>query len=197
MKPLHFLILCLLLSGSCKQSDKRPQEPSDISTETNPTPDSGVVNGSTSPADTTIADIVNPPSAEEEAATPPIAKAAPREPAKPKICAPNFTKLASYGSHHIFYITDFVPEEFKCWVLLEEHGVQICNGSPCVVYYVDRAQMKTDPNLPHHMKEEDLRTAGVGRFEYTGKYWEIKGASQWKRKDKGYGYYNTDNQLGG
>ncbi len=119
-------------------------------------------------------------------------------PAKPKICDPNFTKLASPKNYqHIVYVTNFNPEEFKCWVDLENYGIQLSAGNSCIVYFVDRANIKATTTPPHFLDENTLKTAGIGRFEYNGKYWEIQGASKWKRTGKGYGYYNTDNQLGG
>ena len=122
----------------------------------------------------------------------------PLKPAVPKVCNPNFTKISSLPkNHHIIYVTGFKQEEFKCWVLLEEYGQTLSGGKPCVVYFVDQGDIKIDPALPHHMSDATLKSAGIGRFEYNGKYWEIKGASQWKREGKGYGYFNTDNQLGG
>ena len=119
-------------------------------------------------------------------------------PAKPKICDPNFTKLSSpRKSMHIIYVTNFNPEEFKCWVNLEEYGVKTCGGNPGVVFFVDNANIKTNSTPPNYIDDNTLKTTGIGRFEYNGKYWELKGASTWKRSGKGYGYYNTDNQLGG
>jgi len=122
----------------------------------------------------------------------------PLVPAKPKICDPNFTKLSSPKNYqHIVYVTNFNPEEFKCWVDLENYGIQLSAGNSCIVYFVDRANIKATTTPPHFLDENTLKTAGIGRFEYNGKYWEIQGASRWKRTGKGYGYYNTDNQLGG
>ena len=85
---------------------------------------------------------------------------------------------------------------FKCWVLLEEHGNSICNKNICTVYYVDKADIALTKTSPF-IDAATLQKHGVGRFEYNGKFWTLKGASTWKRKGKGYGYYNTDNQLGG
>ncbi len=122
----------------------------------------------------------------------------PLEPAKPKICDPNFTKLSSPKNYqHIVYVTNFNPEEFKCWVDLENYGIELSAGNSCIVYFVDKANIKTNTTPPHYLDGNTLKTAGIGRFEYNGKYWEIQGASRWKRTGKGYGYYNTDNQLGG
>ena len=106
--------------------------------------------------------------------------------ATPKICDPNFTKLASpKNNQHIYYVTNFNPGEFKCWVKLEEFGTQICDGVSCSVYFVDKATVKTNITPPHYLDEATLQTAGIGRFEYNGKYWEIKGANMWKEKTKG------------
>lgn len=122
----------------------------------------------------------------------------PLTPAKPKVCSPNFTKLASpTRSQHIYYVTGFNAEEFKCWNLLEEEGVKICGGNSCVVYFVDQPNVKATKTPPHYLDDATLKKSGIARFEFNGKYWEIKGAGQWKRTGKGYGYYNTDNQLGG
>lgn len=122
----------------------------------------------------------------------------PLVPAKPKICDPNFTKLSSPKNYqHIVYVTGFNPEEFKCWVDLENYGIELSAGNSCIIYFVDKANIKVTTTPPHYLDENTLKTAGIGRFEYNGKYWEIKGADRWKRTGKGYGYYNTDNQLGG
>ncbi len=119
-------------------------------------------------------------------------------PAKTKICDPNFTKLSSpRKSMHIIYVTNFNPEEFKCWVNLEEYGIKTCGGNLGIVFFVDNANIKTNSTPPNYIDDNTLKTTGIGRFEYNGKYWELKGASIWKRTGKGYGYYNTDNQLGG
>jgi hypothetical protein len=121
-------------------------------------------------------------------------------PVKPthKICDPNFTKLSSpKRNHHVYYVTGFNPGEFKCWINLEEHGAKICDGLSCVIYFVDSPKVKIEPGLTDYMSPETLKSNGIGRYEYNGKYWEIKGASMWKRSGNGYAYYNTDNQLGG
>ena len=119
-------------------------------------------------------------------------------PAKPKICDPNFTKLSSPKKNlHIIYVTNFIPEEFKCWVNLEEYGTKTCGGNPGVVVFVDNANIKTSNTPPNYIDDNTLKNTGIARYEYNGKYWELKGASIWKRSGKGYGYYNTDNQLGG
>jgi hypothetical protein len=123
---------------------------------------------------------------------------APPVKSKPKICDPNFTKLSSpKRNHHIYYVTDFNPGEFKCWISLEEHGAKICDGTSCIVYYVDSPKVKIEPGLTDYMNPETLKSNGIGRYEYNGKYWEFKGASMWKRSGNGFAYYNTDNQLGG
>lgn len=186
MRP--WIFLSLILSGiiACKPGNKPQQE----ATTTTEVPASGNDSLDIKPIDTSM--LATDPSKEGPPATPPA------RPAVPKVCDPDFTKISTVAkNHHIVYVSNFKQEEFKCWVLLEEYGNQLCHGAKCVVYYVDKGDIKIDPALPHHMSDETLKSAGVGRFEYNGKYWEIKGASQWKRQGKGYGYYNTDNQLGG
>jgi hypothetical protein len=147
-------------------------------------------------------DSINVPSTDTNAtqasSAKPVAEVTPPVPAKPKICDPNFTKLSSPKKNlYIIYVTDFNPEEFKCWVNLEEYGTMTCGGNPGVVIFVDNANIKTNTTPPNYLDDNTLKTTGIGRYEYNGKYWEIKGARLWKRSGKGYGYYNTDNQLGG
>ena len=122
----------------------------------------------------------------------------PKVVAKEKVCNPNYTLIGKPAANqYVYYVTGFNEGEFKCWVLLEEHGNQICNKNICNVYYVDKADIALTKTAPF-VDIALLKKHGIGRFEYNGKYWEIKGASSlWKRTDKGYGYYNTDNQLGG
>lgn len=120
------------------------------------------------------------------------------QPAAPKVCNPNFNPLGQPKKNtYFYYVSSFNPEEFKCWTLLEDHGQQICDGKPCTVIYVDRPNVHFGDKGPDYLDEATLFNYGIGKFVYNGKYWEIKGANQWKRKGKGYGYYNTDNQLGG
>ena len=117
---------------------------------------------------------------------------------KPKVCNPNFSLLGSPRKNHkVFYVSGFNEGEFKCWVELEKHAQQLCGESPCVITYVDKADVVLTKTAPHYLAPTTLQTAGIGWFEYNGKYWELSGAKKWKRSAKGYGYYNTDNQLGG
>jgi hypothetical protein len=119
-------------------------------------------------------------------------------PLKPKICDINLKLIASPKSgQKIYYVTGLIPGEFKCWVDLENASLKICNGSPSVLYFVDTPNPKVTSTPPHFLDATTLATNGVGLFEYNGSNWTMRGASIWKRKDKGYGYYNTDNAGGG
>lgn len=113
-------------------------------------------------------------------------------------CDPNFTQLSKpIGQNHFYYVTGFDPREFKCWNELEKHGEKISNERPCVIYYIDIADAKINASGPAYLDAETLLKHGIARFEYSGKFWELKGARTWKRKDKGFEYYNTNNQFGG
>jgi hypothetical protein len=117
---------------------------------------------------------------------------------KPKACSPNFTLLGSPKKNQkVFFISGFNPEEFKCWIEIEKHGQNICGDSPCVITYVDKADVVLTKTEPYYLDAKTLQTAGIGWYQHNGKYWELNGAKKWKRTDKGYGYYNTDNQAGG
>ncbi|MBK9981612.1 MAG: hypothetical protein IPP15_04180 [Saprospiraceae bacterium] len=119
-------------------------------------------------------------------------------PLKPKICDINLKLIASpKNGQKIYYVTGLIPGEFKCWVDLENASLKICNGSPSVLYFVDIPNPKVTPTPPHFLDASTLATNGVGLFEYNGSNWTMRGAGIWKRKDKGYGYYNTDNAGGG
>ncbi|MFZ1676827.1 MAG: hypothetical protein WAT91_06110 [Saprospiraceae bacterium] len=119
-------------------------------------------------------------------------------PLKPKICDINLKLIASPKSgQKIYYVTGLIPGEFKCWVDLENASLKICNGSPSVLYFVDIPNPKVTSTPPHFLDATTLATNGVGLFEYNGSNWTMRGAGIWKRKDKGYGYYNTDNAGGG
>ncbi len=119
-------------------------------------------------------------------------------PLKPKVCDINLKLIASPKSgQKIYYVTGLIPSEFKCWVDLENASLKICNGSPSVLYFVDIPNPKVTSTPPHFLDATTLATNGVGLFEYNGSNWTMRGAGIWKRKDKGYGYYNTDNAGGG
>ncbi|MDZ4749777.1 MAG: hypothetical protein SH808_14955 [Saprospiraceae bacterium] len=185
MKSYLLPALIILAFLSCK-----PSAPADNRKSTNEQPLPSVIaedSSSTSANDTTSSSPAEP-----------AAEVKPLVPAKPKICDPNFTKLSSPKNYqHVVYVTNFNPEEFKCWIELENYGIQLSAGNSCIVYFVDKASIKTTNTPPHYLDDNTLKTAGIGRFEYNGKYWEIHGSNRWKRIGKGYGYYNTDNQLGG
>ncbi len=119
-------------------------------------------------------------------------------PMKPKICDINLKLIVSPKSgQKIYYVTGLIPGEFKCWVDLENASLKICNGSPCALYFIDTPNPKVTSTPPHFLDATTLATNGVGLFEYNGSNWTMRGAGIWKRKDKGYGYYNTDNSGGG
>ena len=188
MKSASILLVFLLLVA-CKPGDHKA---------TTETPTQPATTGLEDSLRIKTDEILTSPNTSASAEATEPQKAEPLKPAVPKVCNPSFTKISTPAkNHHVVYVSGFKQEEFKCWVLLEEYGNSQCNGSPCVVYFVDKADVKIEPALPHHMSDATLKSAGVGRFEYNGKYWTIKGASQWKREGKGYGYFNTDNQLGG
>ena len=115
----------------------------------------------------------------------------------PKDCQPNFKMIGKpKDDHYLFYLTGFKLGEFKCWNLVEEHGVSICNGKPCVIYYVD------DPNgsisgPPNYVDPKFLKTHGVGQFSHDKNWWEMKGSKIWGREGKQYLYFNTNNNAGG
>lgn len=111
-------------------------------------------------------------------------------------CAPNINQLAkSQGSTHFIYVTGFDTKEFECWVQLEKHGESLCNNKPCKVYYLDSPQISVGSGA-NPIDAAALKTHGVGLFVHDGDFWEMKGANIWKRAP-GYGYYNTNNHLGG
>ena len=120
------------------------------------------------------------------------------KPATPKICDANFNLIASPKKNQkIFYVSGFNPGEFKCWDVLVMHSQTTCAGSPCVIYFVDKPTITPTTTAPHYIDANTLKTNGIGRYEYNGANWEIKGSSMWGRKEKGYAYYNTDNAGGG
>jgi len=120
------------------------------------------------------------------------------KPAAPKICDPNFNLIASPKKNQkIYYVSGFNPGEFKCWDALVSHSSKTCAGSPCVIYFVDKPTLTPTTTGPHYIDANTLKTNGIGRYEYNGSNWEIKGSSMWGRKEKGYAYYNTDNAGGG
>jgi hypothetical protein len=120
------------------------------------------------------------------------------QPPTPKICEPNFNLLGMpQRGQKIFYVSGFNPGEFKCWELLESHGTKTCENQPCVIYYMDKPIRTFTTVPPHFMNSETLKANGIGRFQSNGKDWELKGSSQWGRKEKGYAYYNTNAGGGG
>jgi hypothetical protein len=119
-------------------------------------------------------------------------------PPTPKICDPNFNLLGLVKpDQKVFYVSGFNPGEFKCWEELESYGRKTCGGKSCIIYYMDKPIKTFTRKPPHFIDDELLKTAGIGRFEYDGKIWAMKGSSQWGRKEKGYAYYNTNDAGGG
>jgi hypothetical protein len=120
------------------------------------------------------------------------------KPTPVKICDPSFKSLAvPKRNQHIIYVSGFKVSEFKCWNILEEYGASLCGTTPCQIYFVDAPDVKATTTAPHFINAQDLIDHGVGHFEFDGDFWTVKGASIWKRKGKEYGYYNTNNHLGG
>lgn len=112
---------------------------------------------------------------------------------KPKVCETNFTLIAiPKKNQKIFYVSGFNPGEFKCWNEIEDYSVKVCNGSPCVLYFLDKPDPKVTTMPPNYLDEKTLLKNGIGRYENSGKVWEMKGSSMWGRKDKGFGYYNSE-----
>ena len=187
MKSQLTFCLILLAIVACKRTAAVDEQPATANQQTSTVPAADSNN-------TSITDSIT----SKSQASGKIADEITPVPAKPKICDPNFTKLASPKKNlYIIYVTDFKPEEFKCWVNLEEYGTKTCGGNPGVVFFVDNANIKTNTTPPNYIDDSTLKNTGIARYEYNGKYWEIKGASLWKRSGAGFGYYNTDNQLGG
>ena len=116
----------------------------------------------------------------------------------PKICQPNFTAIGKpKNNRYLFYVTGFNPGEFKCWAAMEEHGQGICQGAPCVIYYLDQAKVPITTTPPHYVDPAILKEHGIGQFEHTTHWWEVKGSKIWGRTGKEFVYYNTNNNAGG
>lgn len=116
----------------------------------------------------------------------------------PKDCQPNFKMIGKpKGNHYLFYVTGFNPGEFKCWNLVEEHGVSICNGKPCVIYYVDDPNGSMSAPPPNYVDPKFLKEHGYGQFSHDENWWEMKGAKIWGRTGNPFLYYNTNNNAGG
>jgi hypothetical protein len=174
-----FLLLCIALSA-CKQSS-----PKDIVNE-----ETEVISADT-PAVSSNSDTTTVK--KENSSTIPNTSTS-----SIKVCNPNFNLLGKPAKNqHVYYVSGFNPGEFKCWALIEKHGVGICGDVPCTIYYVDKPDIKLTQTGPHYIDEGTLSTAGIGRFVFDGHFWEIKGSRLWKRNERVYGYYNTNNHLGG
>lgn len=111
-------------------------------------------------------------------------------------CSPNFNQLAkSQGSTHFVYLTGFDTKEFECWIQLEKYGESLCNNQRCKIYFLDSPQVSVGSGA-NPIDAATLKAHGIGLFAHDGDFWEMKGANIWKRTP-GYGYYNTNNHLGG
>jgi hypothetical protein len=117
----------------------------------------------------------------------------------PKICSPSFSLIGKPKSNrYIYYVTGFKANEFKCWAEIETHGQSICKGEPCVIYYIDSPKAPLNATPPHYVDPNILKEHGIGQFEHTNHWWEVKGAKQlWGRPGKEFVYYNTNNNAGG
>jgi hypothetical protein len=111
-------------------------------------------------------------------------------------CEPNINLLAKpKGNVHFYYITGFNNAEFECWIGLERHGVEICQNKVCTIYYLDKPQVNIASGA-NPIDAATLKAHGIGMFKHDGSFWELNGAHIWKRSP-GYGYFNTNNHLGG
>lgn len=189
MKYAFFITILLVLLISCKPSGtKEVTSEQGIITSTDssaiaPEVDSLNINPETN--ETTMQQ--DPPSTGNATPTSDELKSTPV-----KICDPAFKSLAvPRKNHQVIYVSGFKASEFKCWSLLEENGVKECGGNSCVIYYVDVADVKINSTGPDYMDPNTLMLNGVARFEFKSNYWELKGASIWKRKGSDYTYYNS------
>ena len=80
---------------------------------------------------------------------------------------------------------------------MEEHGVSICNGQPCVIYYVDDPNASMSAPPPNYVDPKFLKAHGYGQFSHDENWWEMKGSKIWGREGKQFLYFNTNNNAGG
>jgi hypothetical protein len=130
--------------------------------------------------------------------TPPPQENKPLAKLPPKVCDPGFTVIGKpKPNFYVYYVTGFKPGEFKCWEELEKHGISLCQGEPCTIYYLDIAKVTIHASPPY-VDPAVLKEHGVGQFEHGAHWWESKGAKQlWGRPGKEFVYYNTNNNAGG
>lgn len=142
--------------------------------------------------------ILDPQTQETALQQDPTSAEKPAQPFKEKTCSPGFNALAKpTGSLHFFYVSGFNAGQFICWKALETHGTEICGDQNCVIYYFDDAKISATNSPPHYVSEQTLMNHGIGRFEFNGHYWELKGSKIWKREGTQFAYYNTNNNAGG
>jgi hypothetical protein len=181
MKTLFFIPILLLSLLACKSSTPKEAVPEPA------TAIQGIADSLHGRMDTTIH--AEPIAEKKETSKPHITD---------RICNPNFTLLAKQANNkQIFYVSGFNHEEFKCWEEIQYHAVKVCGDHPGVVYYVDLADIKVIPAATDLLDPAVLKEHGIGKFVYDGKYWNLNGASIWKRSGNGWSYYTTNNQFGG
>jgi hypothetical protein len=195
MKPVIISLLSFSVFLGCKPATEKAEVkveiPAEVPVESPTSSEAADSLSSLTNPDVKVQDDFEPPKLPSKDEPKPVAGA-------PKSCNPNFTKLASpVRNPQFYYVTGFTPLEFKCWNELEAHAVDVCGGVPCTILYLDKAQVKLSSTPPLYIHRSTLETSGIARFDYNGKFWEIKGSRAWKREGKGYDYYNTDNHLGG
>lgn len=188
MKTFRLLLFLPVLLFACKPAAEKQPEVNPVAPPSATQADSITVENL---PDTTVQRVIQAEAAKKEfpKSTPHITE---------HVCHPAFTVLAKpVKTTHFYYVSGFDPREFKCWEELTVQATQLAQDQMCTIYYLDDPGIKVSASPPNYIDAAALKTHGIGKFEHNGKYWEIKGASQWKRADKGYDYFNTSNQYGG
>jgi len=178
----HLLLLCsiaiIFSLGSCSQK----KDNSEVTTYEGKNSSDTVPQETIKDTQTTSTEVAEPTTKEETTTTPTAKK-----------CDPNFNLLSNpKKNQHIFYVSGFNPDESKCWVELEKQGFSVCGDRPCVIYYLDKANVAITSTPPHYVDVNILKTHGIGRFEHNGSWWELRGSKIWDRPGKGYEYYNSN-----
>lgn len=177
----HFsIILLLIILVACggRQSQSVSQEQT--------TADTMEVKAPTPPPDT-----IKP----QEIPTPPVTDPSPTpSPTTRKACEPAFILVSHPEKNtHLYQVKDFNPEDFQCWTTLETHARKECGESmPCRVIYVEASAITPTTIAPDYVDKAVLAKKGIGRYEYTNAWWEIRGAKIWGRTGKGFDYYNSN-----
>ena len=92
---------------------------------------------------------------------------------------------------HIYQVNGFDASNNRCWTKVQEHGVKLCNGSPCEVSYLEISNITKSSDPPHYVDAATLKKHGIGQFTYKNSWWEFHGAKIWGRAGKGYEFYNS------